>query len=587
MDQAIRAGDPATGAHTITVEKHKNNFRTQYGTFEDKESQNIARWLGKADNYQDAHMIQSLEMGSILIHCIKGEPERKVRRMLDVPGDNYINANHYSQQPIQLAVAYAPYIPAVPAGNWPAIIPFGQPDAGLPHPQANQVHPIIPAQPRIEPVRFQPLVLANQCLKHYLLTLYEKRVNLAEAEKFLQTFKNQKPKQTCSNFIDELMISYENYAHMKWTLAQLNGIPEQLEVLQADEQPGPPIVPAQVHIPFRAEVLGNMDTRQADKLQLISNGLCKEFKVHCDNIQFNLATTTIPELETQVQNWQRNTTTGKLFTASCSPASAQKSASVSLLEVEDPFATSTDTEQEAQVSSASTRGLRGGRGRGGRGRGRGGRGKPATSNANVNTQSPSATIQSRDTMDGGHFNYRQAQDGTLMKSIHGHALCNYCGLPSHKRERCYIKEKDRKLGITRIYHPNRDKAVSSKTKAQIAMATAMDSLSFQNQMVSAAMPNVEYPQWALPQWIPPTQYPQAPPVMNQSMPWPQPGRGQNNNEMHLNSQTSAAATTGPSMPRPCPYTACSAMLSDPHASQEHMFKFHGTPTLAPRPGFNP
>ena len=44
--QAIRKGQgAATGAASITVEKHKNNFMTQHGIFEDKPSQNITRWL--------------------------------------------------------------------------------------------------------------------------------------------------------------------------------------------------------------------------------------------------------------------------------------------------------------------------------------------------------------------------------------------------------------------------------------------------------------------------------------------------------------------------------------------------------------
>ena len=93
----------ASGATQITVEKHKINFLAQYGTFEDKPSQNIVRWLRKADKYKNSHMIPSLEMGSIIIHCIRGEPAVKVKRMLDVPGLNYINADHYCAQPAQAA----------------------------------------------------------------------------------------------------------------------------------------------------------------------------------------------------------------------------------------------------------------------------------------------------------------------------------------------------------------------------------------------------------------------------------------------------------------------------------------------------
>ena len=92
----------------MTVEKHKNNFITQHGTFEDKPSQNIVRWLAKAEKYKNAHMITYLEMASIVIHCIRGEQAIKVRCMLDVPGNNFINADHFCAQPLQLAVEYQP-----------------------------------------------------------------------------------------------------------------------------------------------------------------------------------------------------------------------------------------------------------------------------------------------------------------------------------------------------------------------------------------------------------------------------------------------------------------------------------------------
>ena len=64
--------DLPTGLASITVEKHKQNFLLQHGTFEDKLQQYILKWLAKAEKYQKAHMIQSLEMAAIIVHCIRG-----------------------------------------------------------------------------------------------------------------------------------------------------------------------------------------------------------------------------------------------------------------------------------------------------------------------------------------------------------------------------------------------------------------------------------------------------------------------------------------------------------------------------------
>ena len=115
MDTLSNGKEAPSGPATITVEKHKDNFKTQYGTFSDKPSENITRWLEKAEAYQEAHMIPLLEMASVVIHSIKGEPQVKVQRMLDVPGDDYKHSNHFREQEHQEAVPYTKFKPRVGA----------------------------------------------------------------------------------------------------------------------------------------------------------------------------------------------------------------------------------------------------------------------------------------------------------------------------------------------------------------------------------------------------------------------------------------------------------------------------------------
>ena len=271
------------------------------------------------------------------------------------------------------------------------------------------------AEPSVAPVRFQPKVTAEQCLKAYLLELYGKRINLSEADKFLSTFKTQKPRQTCSNYLDEFVINYENYAHMKWTLLELNGI--KAKEATDDE---PKVDPVE----------SNIKIRQAEKLRLVADGLCSEFKTHCDNTQFDLTQKSYIEIEKQVMYWQRSTITGKKFTASWILAKHTPNATVAALEFDQSLDKADDIEStgetftsSTQVSQQSTRGQGGGRGRGNTrgGRGRGGRGRGASTGR---AQRP---IISRDTEDGNHPNYKQTQDGQLQRSVHGYPLCNYCG----------------------------------------------------------------------------------------------------------------------------------------------------------------
>ena len=357
----VKGQEAASGPLAITVEKHKLDFKIQYGIFSDKPSENITRWLEKAEIYQKAHMIPSLEMAAIVIHCLKGEPFIKAQRMLDVPGEDYPNSDHFTEQDLQKPVKYKPYVARVYAQK-----EIKDSVTGIVTQEEVEEKD---AEPTISPVRFQPKVTADQCLKAYLLELYGKKVNLTEADKFLSTFKTQKPRQSCSNYLDEFVINYENYAHMKWTIEQIDGILEVQQVVE-DLNADPP----QIGVQAVAPVEGNHLLRNAEMIQLATDGLCKEFKIHCDNTAINLNTITFPTLENEVQNWQRNTETGKTFTMACTPANAGKHANVSALEMSDYFTTKMDTMEQAQVS-ATTMSNRGQRGiRGNRGYGRGGRG---------------------------------------------------------------------------------------------------------------------------------------------------------------------------------------------------------------------
>ena len=71
---------------------------------------------------------------------------------------------------------------------------------------------------------------------------------------------------------------------------------------------------------------------------------------------------------------------------------------------------------------------------------------------------------SRDVKDGNYPNYCQSSSYELIKSKWGSPLCNYCGLPSHRRQNCIIKRNDRKRGLTRTNHPNKKKYMQMQTK---------------------------------------------------------------------------------------------------------------------------
>ena len=257
---------------------------------------------------------------------------------------------------------------------------------------------------------------------------------------------------------------------MKWIIEELDGM-EAVEGVEANPGADPPV----------EEVIavegkeGNQLLRNAEMIQLATDGLYREFKIHCDFTNVNLRNIDFPTLEVEVQHWQRNTTTGKTFTAACTPANhGTKHANVSALELSDYFdMDKNNPPDDAETSAATTsnRGQRGGRGNRGSGRGARGRG-----GRNMSCQQTKPAIQSKDVQDGGFNNYKQTPDGKVILSPQGHPLCNYCGTPSHKRESCGIKRADRAAGLTRTVHPDRDNprpksAKSTSTKAKTSEAT--------------------------------------------------------------------------------------------------------------------
>ena len=568
MDTLSNGKEAPSGPATITVEKHKDNFRTQYGTFSDKPSENITRWLEKAEAYQDAHMIPSLEMASIVIHSIKGEPQIKVQRMLEVGGDDYIHANHFKEQIKQEAVPYTKYKPRVPAKK-----EIKHPTTGV---VTQEAEAAIDAEPAIMPVRYQPEVKKNQCLKFYLLNLYQKRLNLSDADKFLTTFKTQKPKQTCSNYLDEFAINFENYAHLKWSLKELNGVKHKA----ATGTLGNPDYVAEV-----LKVESNIETRKAEMLRLVTDGLCSEFKTHCDNTKFDLTTKTFIEIEKEVMFWQRSTTQGKKFTASCTPAKPTTTATVAAMEFDRYLDANLDSETQEESftsstqSSQSVRGKTGGRGSTRGNRGRGGRGRGAS------TGRP--TI-SRDIGDGNHPNYMQTTDGQLKRSIHGFPLCNYCGTASHKRQNCPLKIKDRAAGKMRLSHPDREKNASNQDKGK--QESAPSSAVMASPM--GIQPTIQHQQHQQPWHY--NQWPQH--TSSATLQQPTIHDGQQLQQLQLgpigsqlqDSQQKPAptklTTRHQPMTNPCPYPTCHAILADFNQTQEHINQFHTIPTLARGPG---
>ena len=192
-------------------------------------------------------------------------------------------------------------------------------------------------------------------------------------------------------------------------------------------------------------------------------------------------------------------------------------------------------------------------------------------------------------------NYRQTQDGTVMVSPQGHPLCNYCGIPSHKREMCRIKKADREAGLTRTIHPDRDNPKQKIPKLipnKITTAEAIVSAAT-NPLAWPGYPNYPMVPWnyAHPHINDPGQQIQRGPNI-QALVHAARLENEQSSQGHAtyDPQNTQQPTTTPELihPNPCPYPTCSAILQDPQTTQEHIRTFHRqSNNLAIKSGNNP
>ena len=192
-------------------------------------------------------------------------------------------------------------------------------------------------------------------------------------------------------------------------------------------------------------------------------------------------------------NRQRNNTLveGRKFTKSCDRVEAKHTAS-SFFHGAPIIQDDEEQEQDEynQHSSSLTDNQRNGATRGpGGARGRGATGK--------NPNQTRGITQSKDTE--GYNQYQQGQDGKILLNEKGHPRCNYCGIPSHRRDACRIKQKDVQDGIKRAFHPSRGQLQSNNQQRRSTLAKD-SSEPWANRGTASANPPTPQSQPPMTQW---------------------------------------------------------------------------------------
>ena len=139
-------------AHISLVDKLTESFKTQCGTFSDQEDEDIVKFAKDADEFMRLNLTPSLEMGSIVLSNLEGEPYIRAIRWRNSGDFNpeKVRADHWSPQPYQATTPTT---------------------------------------------REQPAVEANNCLKAYLLCTFPKRIEMYNTEENSTALLPKKPEQ--------------------------------------------------------------------------------------------------------------------------------------------------------------------------------------------------------------------------------------------------------------------------------------------------------------------------------------------------------------------------------------------------------
>ena len=105
--------------HISSIDELTELFKTQCGTFSDREDESIVKFSKDADEFMRINSTPSLEMGSIVLRNLEGEPYIRAIRWR-TSGDfnpEKVHADHWSHQPYQATTPTTREQPAVEANN--------------------------------------------------------------------------------------------------------------------------------------------------------------------------------------------------------------------------------------------------------------------------------------------------------------------------------------------------------------------------------------------------------------------------------------------------------------------------------------
>ena len=201
----------------LSYDSNRRHFIDSCGFFGGRSFESVRAFIAKVDNEQKVTSVSSWNVAKIVSENLLREEAALAKQRWDRDKDNYQHVSFWNEQdevPYRARVLYVP--PTAPRA---AVAPVGVPDTDGYIPGSPAVA-FDPGQPELQPIREEPKVLPNKCLRTYLLQAFDKVMSQTAARQRFETYRMQPKNMSMRSFLNRLVIACKDYHSVKYTAEQ-------------------------------------------------------------------------------------------------------------------------------------------------------------------------------------------------------------------------------------------------------------------------------------------------------------------------------------------------------------------------------
>ena len=211
----------------LAFDTHKKSFLTACGQFGGRPYESVNVFIKKVNDQQIVTSVSNWNCAKIVVEALLTEEAAVSRQRWEIDVDNFPNVAYWSEQdaveprPMQrykeatlripevaeVAARDAVGDPADPVNYRPAVLH----QARIPEVPAD------PGQPELPPIRREPAVTAEKCLRHYLFNAFDKTMDPNAARTRFDQYRKQDKNTTLRCFLNQLFVACGKYHAVRYT----------------------------------------------------------------------------------------------------------------------------------------------------------------------------------------------------------------------------------------------------------------------------------------------------------------------------------------------------------------------------------